>query len=76
MPHCRICAKRLNWTGQCGDILDLMLAASSEAEALLAEGIALLDANPRENLWEARAKFEEMRDYHRRGRALSAGLRR
>ena len=70
LPHLR---QAVELDRQCGDILDLMLAASSEAEALLAEGIALLDANPRENLWEARTKFEEMRDYHRRGRALSAG---
>ena len=58
---------------QAGDLEGEMHATADEAEALLSEGVALLDANPRENLGKARAKFAEMRDCHRRGRALSAG---
>ena len=50
-----------------------MHAAADEAEALLSEGVALLDADPKGNLAQARAKFAEMREVHRRGRSMSAG---
>ena len=70
LPHLR---NAVELDRQCGDILDLMLVVSSEAEALLVEGVALLDADPQGNLAQARAKFAEMREAHRRGRALSAG---
>ena len=58
---------------QAGDLEGEMHAAADEAEALLSEGVALLDADAQGNLAPARAKFAEMREIHRRGRALSAG---